>query len=85
MVGDCAGPEEVETVSAAPFFAALTKAYESLNEVRLLGGDQRPALAMMDVLRTFRNQVESGKREVPSAGAQRNAMLVAFRNDLGLS
>lgn len=83
--GTVPGPEEVETVSAAPFFAALTKAYESLNEVRLLGGDQRPALAMMDVLRTFRNQVESGKREVPSAGVQRNAMLVAFRNDLGLS
>lgn len=82
--GTMPGPEDVETVSAAPFYSALSRAYESLNEVRLLGGDQRPALAMMDVLRIFRNQIESGQREVPSAGAQRNAMLVAFRKDLGL-
>jgi len=82
--GSMPGPDEAEVISAAPFYTALSKAYESLNEVRLLGGDQRPALAMMDVLRTFREQVESGEREVPNAGAQRNAMLVAFRNDLGL-
>jgi hypothetical protein len=82
--GTMPGSEEAETVSSAPFWAALTTAYKSLNEVRLLGGDQAPALAMMDVLRIYRYQVESGVREVPSAGAQRDALLQAFRRDLAL-
>ncbi len=66
--------EETEAASSAPFWAALTTAYKSLNEVRLLGGDQRPALAMMDVLRIYRNQVESGVRELPSAGEARGKL-----------
>jgi len=76
--------EETEATSSAAFWAALTTAYKSLNEVRLLGGDQRPALAMMDVLRIYRNQVESGVRELPSAGEARGKLLTALRTDLGL-
>jgi hypothetical protein len=82
--GTQAGSEEIEAASSAPFWAAMTTAYKSLNEVRLLGGDQRPALALMDVLRIYRNQVESGIRELPSAGDARNKLLVALRTDLGL-
>ena len=39
---------------------------------------------MMDVLRIYRNQVESGIRELPSSGEARNKLLVALRTDLGL-
>jgi hypothetical protein len=76
--GTVPGPEESE----AKFWAALSTAYQSLNEVRLIGVDQRPAEAMMDVLRIYRQQVDSGERLLPSAGGDRNAMLAAFRRDL---
>lgn len=77
--GTVPGTQETE----AKFWAALSTAYESLNEVRLIGVDQRSAEAMMDVLRIYRTQVESGERLLPSAGGDRNAMLAAFRRDLG--
>jgi hypothetical protein len=69
--------------SEAKFWAALSTAYRSLNEVRLLGVDQRSAEEMTAVLRIYREQVESGERILPVAGGDRNAMLVAFRRDLG--
>jgi hypothetical protein len=78
------GSEETEAVSSASFWAALTTAYKSLQEVRLLGCDQAPALAMKDALLIYRNQVESGVRELPKARPQLDAMLAAFRRDLGL-
>jgi len=77
--GTVPSPQESE----AKFWAALSTAYRSLNEVRLLGVDQRPADAMTDVLRIYREQVESGEQVLPVAGGDRNAMLVAFRRDIG--
>lgn len=77
--GTVPSPQESE----AKFWAALSTAYRSLNEVRLLGVDQRPADAMTDVLRIYREQVESGERMLPVAGGDRTAMLVAFRRDIG--
>jgi hypothetical protein len=55
--------------SEAKFWAALSTAYESLNEVRLLGVDQRPAEAMMDVLRTIASRSRAASDCCPAPAA----------------
>lgn len=79
-----ASPEAVPDLRLQ-FWDAMTVAYDSLNKVRLLGTDDRPAEAMSVMLQIYRRQVESGERTVPSAGKARDTMLAAFRRDLGLS
>jgi hypothetical protein len=78
-----APPEAVPDLTVQ-FWDTMTVAYDSLNKVRLLGTDGRPAEAMAAMLQIYRHQVTSGERAVPSQGNLRHTMLAAFRRDLGL-
>jgi hypothetical protein len=78
-----APPDAVPGLTAQ-FWEVMSAAYDSLNKVRLLGTDHRPAEAMAAMLQIYRRQVTSGERETPTAGEARHTMVAAFRRDLGL-
>lgn len=67
-----------------PFWDALTAAYETLNEIRLVARDPNVGDFMHNALKRYRHAVEHNDRALPDAHQERVALLAAFRQDLGM-
>ncbi|GHJ48311.1 hypothetical protein Cs7R123_56530 [Catellatospora sp. TT07R-123] len=65
-------------------WSALVRAYEVLNQVRLLAENMNTAGAMSAVLRVYRDALEQGATELPDPRELRRAMVGGFREDLGI-
>jgi hypothetical protein len=66
-----------------PFWNAMTAAYETLNEIRLVARDPGLGDQLHDVLHEYRVVVERNERVLPNPRDKRRAMVEAFRKDLG--
>ena len=74
------GPE-----AHAGFWEAITEAYQTLGEIRLITGEPRAAEKMNQTLRQYRDMVETGSTTFPKTTAEREALVRLFREDLGLN
>jgi len=74
----------VEGGPSAQAWDGLTAAYGILSEVALIAVDQRTPEAMVVVLRAYRDVLQSEERLLPDPGTERQALVDAFRRELGL-
>jgi hypothetical protein len=76
------GPDPKTT---RPVWDAMTAAYETFNETRLIVEHlEDTEIAFNSVLRVYRNPLERGDRQVVSAGDERKALVELFREDLAM-
>jgi hypothetical protein len=72
-----------DDVSRQAVWAALTSAYETSANIRIVADTQTPADAMEGVLRVYRSALEGNDRRLPKPREGRDAMIRELRRDLG--